>query len=643
MATRAGDEAPGLSILLIEDNASDRRLVEIAFGEASVDTPAAMQWAESLKDGLALLATESFDAILLDLGLPDTEGLGGLTALQAEHPKTPVIVLTGLSDFDVAKTALQQGAADFLDKGELEARALLRAIRYAMERKKQDLALRESQIRFRNFLLASPDGVLIIDQAGMIQLASTRAETMFGYDPDQLNGVALSALIPGQDITVGRRHVLTDETSQALDQTIHGVRKDGTSFPLEINLSPESDDHDAATIAAIRDISDRKAMENQLMQSQKMEAIGTLTGGMAHDFNNLLAVVIGNLDLVAEGNSLNAEDNELIEEALEASLRGADLTQRLLAFARRQPLQPTRIEVNELVDGLFRLARRTLGANIEVKFVPGNDVPSIMADAAQLEACLFNIMNNARDAMADGGELVIRTDARFLDADFASGGTDFKPGHYAMVEIRDTGSGMPPEVVDQIFEPFFTTKEPGKGTGLGLSLVYGFIKQSGGQVYVYSEVGVGTISRLYLPSASTPDHERKAEKSRQDAEQGGTETILAVEDNSGLRQVVARQVTGLGYRFLEAENGKKALQVLEKEQVDLVFTDVVMPGGMSGYDLAKQVTERWPHTKVVLTSGFTDPRQNVGTAPSTNPRLLVKPYRRHELARILREALDATD
>lgn len=628
-----------LALLVVEDNLADQRLVEIAL-QASMETPCAVKFATSLADGLALMAETPFDAVLLDLGLPDTEGLDGIEVIQASYKTTPIIVLTGLSDLAVATQAIQQGAADYLEKGDLQPRPLVRTIRYAIERVQKDLALRESQLRFRNFLLASPDGVLIVDHSGNIALASTRAEAMFGYEPGELDGTPVSTLLSGPRTDIAPIATWTGGQSPFFGHAPYGTRKDGGKFPVEVNLSPTSDDQGAATIAAIRDISDRKAIENQLLKSQKMEAIGTLTGGIAHDFNNLLAVIIGNLDLLAEDGTVSRQDQPLVDQALEAALRGAELTQRLLAFARRQPLQPTQIDVNDLVDGLCILARRTLGANVEIVFTPDKGVAPIVADASQLEACLFNIINNARDAMPDGGEISVATDLRHLDADFVAANGEVGPGYYTVIEVRDNGSGMSPEVAGQIFEPFFTTKEPGKGTGLGLSLVYGFIKQSGGQVYVHSEVGIGTVFRLYLPAVLTPGSERTRNDKLMPIEQGREETILAVEDNSDLRRLVARQIKGLGYRFLEAENARDALEILENNDVDLLFTDIVMPGGLSGYDLAKLAAERWPRVKIVLTSGFPDTKLRISGERPPNARLLIKPYRRHELAEALRDALE---
>ena len=383
-------------------------------------------------------------------------------------------------------------------------------------------------------------------------------------------------------------------------------------------------------------------IEAQLRQAQKMEAIGNLTGGMAHDFNNLLGVIIGNLDLLRGkprgGATMDPEIDQLSGEALDAALRGADLTKRLLAFARRQPLQPQRIEINEHVFGISKLVRRTLGDDVEIKLDLGADVWPVVADLAQLEAALVNIMNNARDAMPMGGRLTIATSNRILDEDYVSLHPELAPGSYVLIELSDTGTGIPPDVLSRIFEPFFTTKEPGKGTGLGLSMVFGFMKQSGGHINVYSETGHGTTFKLYLPRVT---NRTTAPVVTTTAAPLGNETVLAVEDNEGLRRVVVRQLTDLGYRVIEAPEGVAALRTLESEKVDLLFTDVVMPGGWNGYTLAKHALERWPALKVLLTSGFPETRLGTDSQASGNMRLLTKPYRRDDLAGAVREILDA--
>jgi signal transduction histidine kinase len=392
-----------------------------------------------------------------------------------------------------------------------------------------------------------------------------------------------------------------------------------------------------ANEALRREAAERQQAQANLVQAQKMEAIGNLTGGMAHDFNNLLGVIIGNLDMLNEVVKDEPDSAELAKDALDAALKGSDLTKRLLAFARRQPLQPEKINVNKHVGEMANLLTRTLGEQIQIKLTFAADTWPVVADPAQLESSLTNLATNARDAMAKGGSLTFTTANRILDEDYVSLYPDLKPGPYVLIEVSDTGSGMSPETVNRIFEPFFTTKETGKGTGLGLSMVFGFMKQSGGHINVYSELGAGTTFRLYLPSAAGTLDAARADLV-DDAVLSDNETVLVVEDNERLRRVVVRQMRDLGYRVIETGNAPDALEALAREPIDLIFTDVVMPGGTSGYELAHTAMERWPDVKIVLTSGFPDIRL-AGSDGLGNLRLLSKPYRKADLARTMREAL----
>jgi signal transduction histidine kinase/ActR/RegA family two-component response regulator len=408
---------------------------------------------------------------------------------------------------------------------------------------------------------------------------------------------------------------------------------------LEGRVKERTAELERANIALTTEIGEREKTSLQLVHAQKMEAIGNLTGGMAHDFNNLLGVVIGNLGLLLELRSGDAEVRDLAGDAIEAATRGSELTRHLLAFARRQPLQPRRIDVNELVAETTKLLRRTLGENIEISVELGADAWPVTADPVQLEATLTNLAMNARDAMPKGGRLLIATASRYLDADYAEAHTEVTPGDYTMIEVSDSGCGIRSDLVGQIFEPFFTTKERGKGTGLGLSMVFGFVKQSGGHVTVYSEEGVGTTFRLYLPCSFAGDAPR-ARSATADVGQGRGEKVLAVEDNPAMRKIVVRLLREIGFQVVEAKNAEAALAVLERESVDLLFTDLIMPGPTTGLDIARIAMTRWPATRVVLTSGFpqmnfTDDLELLGKV-----RLLSKPYRKDELARALRAALD---
>ena len=377
--------------------------------------------------------------------------------------------------------------------------------------------------------------------------------------------------------------------------------------------------------------------ETKLHQAQKMQAIGHLTGGMAHDFNNLLSVIIGSLDMLGE-RTIDSGTRRLAQMALAAALRGAELTKRLLAFARQQPLQVRAIALNELVESIAKLLTRVLGEEIEISLDLATDVWPVVADPTQLEAALTNLSTNARDAMPRGGRLTFTTSNGHLDANYAERHNEVVPGDYAVIEVSDNGEGMSAETLARIFEPFFTTKEPGKGTGLGLAMTFGFMKQSGGHINVYSEVGIGTRFRLYLPRGK--DSEITKTENGSAISRRGYEVILVVEDNVDVRAMVTAQLVNLGYEVLEAENAAEALKVLEgKDPIDIMLSDVVMPGKMNGLELARTASERWPALRIVLTSGFSEAA--VGPMESIEGlRFLSKPYRMSDLARVLREVVE---
>jgi PAS domain S-box-containing protein len=393
----------------------------------------------------------------------------------------------------------------------------------------------------------------------------------------------------------------------------------------------------------MQDITERRLIEQQLAQAQKMEAIGNLTGGMAHDFNNGLGIIIGNLDLLGRLVKAEPTAKELCDEARDGALRCAELIRLLLAFARRQPLHARQIDVNELTEKTAKLLSRTLGADITLTLHRGLALWPVVADPAQLEAALTNLANNARDAMPRGGQLDITTKTAELDAAYTTLHPEAAVGDYVLIEVSDSGTGIAPEIIGQIFEPFFTTKEQGRGTGLGLSMVFGFAKQTGGHLAVYSEPGLGTTFRIYLPRARVGDTEAAAAADPSPV-MGGDETVLVVEDNAPLRRAAARELAELGYQVREAEHADAAVMILASaDQVDLLFTDVVMPGTMDGLDLAQQATRLRPGLKVLLTSGFPGVRgadQRIADCPFP---LLNKPYPHDDLARAVRAVLDRDD
>jgi CheY-like chemotaxis protein len=371
-----------------------------------------------------------------------------------------------------------------------------------------------------------------------------------------------------------------------------------------------------------------------------MAAVGQLTGGVAHDFNYTLTVIMGTIEILADGVADRphlAAVAKLIEEAAE---QGAELTRHLLAFARKQPLQPREVDVNELIVNTGKLLRPTLGEHIEVETLLADDLWPAYADSSQLTTTILNLSLNARDAMPKGGKLILETDNANLDEAYAGLHSEVAPGEYVLIAISDTGTGIPAELIEKIFEPFFTTKEMGRGTGLGLSMVYGFVKQSGGHIKVYSEESHGTTVKLYLPRSHETARDRSAVASSKTLE-GGSELVLVVEDDPLVRNYVLAQIRSLGYRTLSAANAEEALRVIREEPaIDLLFSDVIMPGPMNGPQLVAEAAKLRAGLKVLYTSGYTENAIVHQGRLDAGVLLLAKPYRKEDLARMLRVALE---
>jgi PAS domain S-box-containing protein len=388
-----------------------------------------------------------------------------------------------------------------------------------------------------------------------------------------------------------------------------------------------------------RDVTEQREMEQRLRQSQRLESVGQLTGGIAHDFNNLLTVIIGNAEML----SIRLESDDtlrpLAELTLAAAERGADLTHRLLAFARRQPLEPKTVDVNLLLGNMDALLRRTLGEQIELRWVGAKRLCKAFVDGSQLEGAVLNLCINARDSMPKGGHITVETANVTLDDAYADKHLEVTPGEYVMVAVSDIGSGMTPDILARAFEPFFTTKGQGQGSGLGLSMVHGFIKQSGGHVKIYTEVGHGTTVKLYLPRAR--DGVPVTQQAKDGPVTGGTERILVVEDDDHVREFAAGQLKDLGYKITIARDGNEALAILKQNaNFDLLFTDVVMPGGMKGPELAAEARKLNPALRVLYTSGYTENAIVHHGRVDPGIHLLNKPYRRHDLALRIRRVLE---
>ncbi len=516
-------------------------------------------------------------------------------------------------------------------------------IRDITERTQVEEALRDSEARFRATFEQAAVGIAHVAADGRFLRVNQKLCQLSGYTQAELLERSFQDLTPPDDLQAELGYiyqVLAGElNTYSLEKRYY--RKDGSLIwvNLTVSLVREASGEPKYFIAVIEDISQRKRTEEQLRQAQKMEAVGQLTGGIAHDFNNLLAIILGNLELLAEALPDRPDWQELIQRPLGAVERGTTLVQRLLAFARRQSLQAKPVDLNQLVAGMIDLLQRTLGETIQVQMRLAKDLAQTAIDPGQLETALVNLAVNSRDAMPEGGTLMLETANQWLDEDYANA-DQLKPGQYVLLAISDTGLGMTPAVLERAFEPFFTTKAVGKGSGLGLSMVYGLVKQSGGHIQLYSEVGSGTTIKLYLPwleATAGPAPEAYAGEALL---QGQAEMILVVEDEVQVRQLTVNLLQSLGYQTVEADTAATALQVLTNTpQVVVLFTDVALPGGRSGIDLAREARQRRPHLKVLFTSGYTEQTLSNLSSLQEGINLLSKPYHKSELANKLHALL----
>jgi PAS domain S-box-containing protein len=503
------------------------------------------------------------------------------------------------------------------------------AAAWGLERRKRQLILAESIAEM---------GAVTFEPARETVRTSPNIAALFGWR-EPLEELSMSDFLSS----------LHKEDRPLLDEAIRRSARTGETYQEEVRvrcpdgseriiwsegyLDPDSPAEAPEVIAICQDITDRRFAERQLIQSQKMEGLGQLTGGIAHDFNNLLTVISLNLETLTEAPALAPEARQMAKSALQAVDRGADLVRSLLAFARKQPLRPRIVDVDEIVRETDLLLRRSLGERISLETVLEQDSWLTIIDPAQLQAALVNLAVNARDAMAGKGKLTIETKNVVLDAHYAEQNADARPGSYVMVAVSDTGVGIAPEMLDRVFEPFFTTKPTGKGTGLGLSMVYGFIKQSNGHIKIYSEMGHGTTVKLYLPrSEAMTASDAHAAPARPVASSG--ETILVVEDDEPIRQLIFRQLEQIGFRVMAAANAANALDIIGQDgPIDLLLTDVMLPGEMTGKQLADEAIRRRPALKVIYMSGYTENAIVHHGRLDPGVTLLAKPFRVSELVR----------
>jgi two-component system, cell cycle sensor histidine kinase and response regulator CckA len=646
-----------MHVLLVEDDPGDARLIQAMLPETNA-VKFEVTRTTRLSEAISCLNQVPVDIVLLDLDLPDSKGLETVDSLCRAAPDVPVVVLTGYADENTKVAAVLGGVQDFLIKDCTPADMLSRVLCHAVERKKAEGRLRESERFLRTTLEALPFLIAILDDSGDVLMANHAWRK-------------LAASGNGAGIVVGEGKnyleadpVPKDEKTAGFSSFIAGLRDVLESRQNRIDLeflchhatgphwfngraTPFTSGNARKVIVSFDEITARKktelallASQEQMRQAQKMEAIGRLAGGVAHDFNNLLIPVIGYSELLLEEYHENGAARRSIEEILKAGHSAKKLVHQLLAFGRKQPLDIKVLRINKVIEDFEGLLKRTIRENIQFQKVLAPDLPCIKGDVGQLEQIVVNLAINAQDAMPSGGTLTIETANASIDPSCADDFRGMVSGRYVMMAISDTGHGMAPEVQAQIFEPFFTTKARDKGTGLGLSTVYGIVKQHGGYIYVFSKPDKGTTFKIFLPvTTGAPVPDIKSRPWRRNIT--GTETILVVEDDAAVRDLAVSILNRYGYKALPAACGKEGLKIIESfdEPMHLLLTDIVMPqiNGVALYEKAVRIN---PDLKVLYMSGYTDDVILQSGAAALGAPFIQKPFALLDMIFKIREILD---
>jgi len=642
-------DAP-VKVLLVDDDEDDyiitRDLILRIAGRYHLD------WVNNYNGALDAVQRREHDIYLLDYRLGERTGLELLCESQQANARAPMILLTGQGDQEVDMQAMKAGAADYLVKSQLNADILDRAIRYAIKGKLAEENLRRDRDLISRIMETSPVGIVVANQAGKITFANHRAEEVLNLSRDAIAGGTCSVLdwrmtdpeghpLPGGQ-ALSLKKVL--ESGQPVQDVHHAIdRPDSHRTLLSTNATPL---FDAAgkidgMVITVEDITERLMLEAQLRQSQKMESVGQLAAGVAHDINNILTVIQGHAGLLLNAVPLGADSTRSIKQISAAAERAASFIRQLLTFSRKQIFRSKILDLNAVLHNLKGMLPRLLGEDIALETLYQSDLPCIEADTSMIEQIVMNLAVNSRDAMPKGGKLTITTSAAEIDAAYLRQHPEAHVGWFVCLTVTDTGCGMERKVLQRIFEPFFTTKEVGKGTGLGLATVYGVVKQHHGWIEVQSEVGVGTTFKVFIPVAGKAGDAPAAPSVKSEAVRGGKETILLVEDEIGLLELAREILQQYQYRVLIASSGVEALLVWDESngQVDLLLTDMIMPGGMTGTDLAAELKRRKPGLKVIYASGYSSALTGKDFTQGDNI-FLAKPYQPNQVAQLIRETLD---
>jgi len=636
-----------LRVLIAEDSPDDVLLLlrEIRRGGYDPDyiaVDSAAQFDQALADG-------EWQVILADYAMPAFTGLDALRRVRDRGLDTPFILISGTIGEELAVEALKQGANDFLMKGRLGR--LLPMIRRALNEVEQrreiarvENSLRETYHEMEGLIAASPMAIVAVDREGRVTVWNESAEKLFGWTREEVLGQPPPFIGSGDELAL---HFLLcptgpDQIPTFLEMQICTRADVNRRVDLELYSAPLIDSAGGfrGVISYISDVTERKILEKSLRQSQKMEAIGQLAGGVAHDFNNLLQAIIGYTQVAMETLPPDAPVRADLQQSINAGQKAATLTRQLLAFSRRQILQPKDVDLNQLVGGFLRMLERVIGEHVTLQFRPAENLGTVSVDPGQIEQVIMNLVLNARDAMPDGGSILIQTSNADISSAYKTSHPWASEGPYVMLTVTDTGCGMDEATQSRIFEPFFSTKPEGEGTGLGLATVYGIIKQHGGFISLYSEPGHGTSFKIFLPLVNRSAAELGLREMGDVV--GGNETILLAEDSETVRDLSVRILRGAGYRVLTACDGEEAVATFaaHADQIDLVLLDVIMPR-LHGRAAFERISAIRPGVRVAFSTGYSTHGLHDHLIPDGDPHLIQKPYNPKDLLRFVRETLDA--
>lgn len=631
-------------MLLAEDNENDVELCLRELKRCGISFQADV--VSRRDDFIRKLNEKPVDIVLSDYRMGDWTGIDALSIVKEFCPEVPLILLTGTLGDELAVECIKMGITDYVLKHQLSR--LPMALRRAKEEralregeKRAVQALRESEAHYRGLVDNAAYGIYRKKPDGALAYANLALVRMLGYDSaEDLFSIGSTQALYCQASKWAM--VLNDyKRLKRVDAVTEWKRKDGKIITVRINGRQVTGARgDEQIEVMVEDVTERIALETQLQQAQKFEAIGQLAGGIAHDFNNMIGAILGWADMGIEETEPDSRLHRHFAKVRQQAERAGSLTRQLLAFARRQILEPRDMDLNQSVTETLSLLEKVIGSNIAIKATLAPKLPVVRADPTQVEQVLMNLCINARDAMPEGGSLIIETSRISFDVEACKLQPLAHPGDYVLLSVTDTGTGMDAATLDRIFEPFFTTKELGKGTGLGLATVYGIVRQHGGFVHVYSELGTGTTFRVYVPvsNAAVAAKERLDETGKV---QGGTETLLVAEDHEGLRQLAVEKLTKLGYKVIAAADGEEAVNEFRRHEaeIDLALLDVVLPK-LNGPEIYSRICASRPDLPVVFATGYSADFALLHKVQRYGVAVLQKPYKASDLARKIRDALD---